>query len=131
MTSSACATSRSRTSASLRGASISSLPASFTTGSTIPARSFPEKKDVVNIRIKSNLKSRKPAMAPLRTKLRKLLRSVGHPDAEVSVLFTGDPAMRSLNRRYRGKDMTTDVLSFALREGMFPHIQPTVLGDIV
>lgn len=39
--------------------------------------------------------------------------------------------MRSLNRRYRGKDRTTDVLSFALREGMFPHIQPTVLGDIV
>jgi probable rRNA maturation factor len=39
--------------------------------------------------------------------------------------------MRSLNRRYRGKDMTTDVLSFALREGMFPNIQPTVLGDIV
>jgi probable rRNA maturation factor len=49
----------------------------------------------------------------------------------VSVLFTGDRAMRSLNRRYRGKDMTTDVLSFALREGMFPRIQPTVLGDIV
>ena len=70
-------------------------------------------------------------MAPLRTKLRKLLQSVGHPDAEVSVLFTGDRAMRSLNRRYRGKDMTTDVLSFALREGMFPRIQPTVLGDIV
>jgi len=70
-------------------------------------------------------------MTPLRTKLRKLLRSVGHPDAEVSVLFTGDRAMRSLNRRYRSKDMTTDVLSFALREGMFPRIQPTVLGDIV
>ena len=39
--------------------------------------------------------------------------------------------MRSLNRRYRGKDRTTDVLSFSLREGMFSHIQPTVLGDIV
>jgi len=39
--------------------------------------------------------------------------------------------MRSLNRRYRGKDRTTDVLSFALREGMFPNIQPAILGDIV
>ena len=39
--------------------------------------------------------------------------------------------MRSLNRRYRGKDKTTDVLSFALQEGMFPDVQPTVLGDIV
>lgn len=39
--------------------------------------------------------------------------------------------MRSLNRRYRGKDKTTDVLSFPTREGKFSHIQPHVLGDIV
>lgn len=39
--------------------------------------------------------------------------------------------MRTLNRRYRGKDKTTDVLSFSLREGAFSHIQPHILGDIV
>jgi probable rRNA maturation factor len=39
--------------------------------------------------------------------------------------------MRTLNRRYRGKDRTTDVLSFSFREGSFPHIQPDFLGDIV
>ncbi len=39
--------------------------------------------------------------------------------------------MRSLNRRYRGKDKTTDVLSFPAREGTFSNIQPHVLGDIV
>jgi len=39
--------------------------------------------------------------------------------------------MRTLNRRYRGKDETTDVLSFSLREGLFPAIQPDMLGDIV
>ena len=39
--------------------------------------------------------------------------------------------MRSLNRHYRGQDKTTDVLSFSLREGRFPHIQPEMLGDIV
>ncbi len=39
--------------------------------------------------------------------------------------------MRSLNRRYRGKDKTTDVLSFSLREGAFPAVQPDLLGDIV
>jgi probable rRNA maturation factor len=49
----------------------------------------------------------------------------------LSVLFVGDRAMRTLNRRYRGKDKTTDVLSFSLREGAFPHVQPDVLGDIV
>ncbi len=39
--------------------------------------------------------------------------------------------MRTLNRHYRGKDRTTDVLSFSLREGSFGHIRPEMLGDIV
>ncbi len=39
--------------------------------------------------------------------------------------------MRSLNRLYRGRDETTDVLSFSFREGKFPAIQPNCLGDIV
>lgn len=39
--------------------------------------------------------------------------------------------MRTLNRRYRSQDRTTDVLSFSLREGSFPDIQPRMLGDIV
>jgi probable rRNA maturation factor len=49
----------------------------------------------------------------------------------LSVLFIGDQAMRTLNRTWRGKDRTTDVLSFSLREGSFPHIRPEMLGDIV
>jgi probable rRNA maturation factor len=49
----------------------------------------------------------------------------GHAGEEISVLICGDRAMRGLNRRYRGKDRTTDVLSFpAGRPGGF-------LGDIV
>ena len=59
------------------------------------------------------------------------MRSIGLPEAELSILFIGDRAMRTLNRRYRGKDETTDVLSFSLREGQFPLIQPDMLGDIV
>jgi probable rRNA maturation factor len=49
----------------------------------------------------------------------------------VSILFVGDTAMRSLNRRYRGKNTTTDVLSFSFGEGNYSHIQPHFLGDIV
>ncbi len=64
-------------------------------------------------------------------KLEKMLRSIGIPDAELSILFVGDRAMRSLNRRYRRKDKTTDVLSFPLRDDQFTHIQPALLGDIV
>ena len=40
----------------------------------------------------------------------------GKPSAELGILFVGDQRMRSLNRRYRGKDRTTDVLAFAMRE---------------
>jgi probable rRNA maturation factor len=40
----------------------------------------------------------------------------------VSVLFCGDRRMRSLNRRYRRKDRSTDVLSFPSA--------PPLLGDI-
>lgn len=68
---------------------------------------------------------------------------MGLQDAELCVLITGDRKMRALNREYRGKDTTTDVLSFpALTgeevvaigraggpvEGGGP---PVMLGDIV
>jgi probable rRNA maturation factor len=43
---------------------------------------------------------------------------------EVSLVLTGDRAMRRLNARYRGKDKSTDVLSF-------PGDPKTGLGDIV
>ncbi len=43
---------------------------------------------------------------------------------EVSVLFCGDRAMRTLNRRYRGMDAPTDVLAFPGETG-------GLLGDIV
>lgn len=70
-------------------------------------------------------------MAGIRASLRKLLSLTGQRNAEVSVLLVGDKAMRTLNRHYRGKDRTTDVLAFPLREGRFGRIQPQVLGDIV
>jgi rRNA maturation RNase YbeY len=70
-------------------------------------------------------------MTALGTKLGNVLRSIGLHNAELSVLFVGDRAMRTLNRRYRGKDKTTDVLSFSLREGAFSQVQPEILGDIV
>jgi probable rRNA maturation factor len=70
-------------------------------------------------------------LVKLKTLLTKLLVSLNLPDAELSILLIGDRAMRTLNRQYRGKDMTTDVLSFSLREGRFGGVQPNMLGDIV
>lgn len=38
-------------------------------------------------------------------------------NAELSIVLTGDGEVRKLNRLYRKKDKTTDVLSFPLLEG--------------
>lgn len=57
------------------------------------------------------------------------------PQAEVSVVFADDAYIHELNREYRGKDCSTDVLSFALNEGEEPDViggpEETLLGDIV
>jgi probable rRNA maturation factor len=44
--------------------------------------------------------------------LRKALRLLRLPEAELSVLLVNDRRMRMLNCQYRGIDRTTDVLSF-------------------
>ena len=67
--------------------------------------------------------------ARLDRQARAILSDVGEASAELGILFVGDQRMRSLNRQYRGKDRTTDVLAFALREA--PHSSSTVLGDVV
>lgn len=52
-------------------------------------------------------------LAPARRAVRAALRPYGVTrDAELVIAFIDDEAMRELNRRYRGKDRTTDVLSF-------------------
>ena len=56
-------------------------------------------------------------------------RSAGRRDYEVALRLTGDPAIRVLNRDYRGKDKPTDVLAFAQQEG--PAAADDVLGDLV
>ena len=101
--------------------------------STIPAWNSREreKESAMIIRIKNNQKKQKLAATKLKAQLTKLLESLNLPEAELSVLFVGDRAMRTLNRQYRGKDRTTDVLSFSLREGRFKGVQPDMLGDIV
>lgn len=48
-------------------------------------------------------------------------------DMEVGVLWVDDSYIHTLNKQYRGKDCSTDVLSFALREQM--EEEPAVMED--
>ena len=58
-------------------------------------------------------------------------------DTEVSVTFTSDEGIRELNKRFRGKDAPTDVLSFPLFDYEGESEEPPIdelannLGDIV
>ncbi len=56
-------------------------------------------------------------------------------DSEISVTFTDNNGIRSLNREYREKDTPTDVLSFPMydfRSGETPEEgEAAVLGDVV
>ena len=65
---------------------------------------------------------------------RAILSDVGETSAELGIMFVGDRRMRGLNRQYRGKDRTTDVLAFAMRDVFTPHasgLTPDMLGDVV
>ncbi|MEP6570066.1 MAG: rRNA maturation RNase YbeY [Acidobacteriota bacterium] len=49
----------------------------------------------------------------------------------VTVAFVSDRAMRELNRLWRHKQGTTDVLSFPAEQGDFEKVQGLSLGDVV
>jgi probable rRNA maturation factor len=80
----------------------------------------------------------------MRADARVLLRLLKLGPSELSVVLTGDEAIRRLNREYRGKDKPTDVLSFPQLDAMLEvdavvsaapaagaNAAPLVLGDIV
>ena len=63
--------------------------------------------------------------------VRAAARTDRRDDFEGALRIVRDPAMRALNRDYRGKDKPTDVLAFAHREGPAAKLHPEILGDIV
>ena len=58
----------------------------------------------------------------------------GAKNAEVSIILTDDKTIHELNKKYRGIDRATDVLSFAFRESDEPEIlnaEFETLGEII
>jgi rRNA maturation RNase YbeY len=63
-----------------------------------------------------------------------VLALVGESAADMTLSLVGDRRMRQLNRRFRRKDRSTDVLAFAFREARAPHgfnQAAAHLGDVV
>lgn len=67
--------------------------------------------------------------AALRQIAEALLRAVNQGRAELSIALVGDREMEPLNRKYRHKRKTTDVLSFFVEEQ--PLSGAKILGDVV
>ncbi len=62
----------------------------------------------------------------------KVLRVIGAENQGAIVAFVSDRAMRQLNKEFRGRDATTDVLSFpAGRFDVASIIEENELGDVV
>lgn len=89
------------------------------------------------IYLRNTTRRRRLATGRIASAARTLLAAVGRPDAALSLSFVGDAAMRRLNREHRGKDRTTDVLSFPLFEPFAvpkrarPGEPELLLGDII
>ena len=72
------------------------------------------------------VKAAAPPISPAQARLllRRLARRLCVPHDTVAVMFGDDDGIRGLNRRFRGKDRPTDVLSF-------PSGEAGHLGDIM
>ena len=62
---------------------------------------------------------------------RNILFFLGCGNQELSVLLTDDKKIRELNKKYRGQDQTTDVLSFPQNEREENEPNYHLMGDVV
>ena len=89
----------------------------------------------MEILIKNQQKIIKLNQKKIEGKIKKVLQYLKvDEETEISVLFTDDKFIRSLNNKYRGIDKPTDVLSFSLQEGAIksPEVESDkLLGDII
>jgi probable rRNA maturation factor len=70
-------------------------------------------------------------LSSLRRDARMILKHLGRPRDEVSILLVGDREIREMNRLYLKRDRPTNVIAFPMQEGPFSDLHPRVLGDVV
>jgi probable rRNA maturation factor len=81
----------------------------------------------VNVEIRSEHPGGGGLVPRLRVRLPALLAAMGRAGQGVSLLLTDDRRIRALNRRWRGVDRPTDVLSFPAQD---PPGSGPELGDV-
>jgi probable rRNA maturation factor len=81
----------------------------------------------VSVELRSEHPSGSAVSRHVRARARALLAALGRPGAGLSILLTTDGRIRTLNRRFRGVDHATDVLSFPSTD---PPGAGAELGDL-
>ncbi len=75
------------------------------------------------------------ALRGVKPALRRAIMAAATPmrldETELAVVLTDDAAIRKLNRRWRGRDKPTNVLSFPAQASVPPGSGPRPLGDVV
>jgi probable rRNA maturation factor len=61
----------------------------------------------------------------------RILKELGLPEAELSLVLVDDEEMARLNLRYLRRTGPTNVIAFPMREGEGGHVAPNLLGDVV
>ena len=69
------------------------------------------------VEVVNRQRGRKIPTEPWRLLALKMLAVIGSPEADATVAFVSDARIRELNRRFRGRDNATDVLSFPSDDG--------------
>ena len=59
------------------------------------------------------------------------LRAIDRSEADATIVFVSDAAIRKLNQQFRGKNYATDVLSFPTQAEQFESENQTHLGEVV
>lgn len=85
----------------------------------------------LDIEISENIEVSDEIRSVVRSSAEKALISEGIDRCELSVLLTDDNEIKELNIKYRDVDSATDVLAFAMREGVDSNPNDEILGDVV
>lgn len=85
----------------------------------------------MSVSIQNRQKRFQVDLGRVRRSLKQLLKELGIENGEVSLLLVDDDQIREINKTYLQRDRSTNVISFAMKEGPFGGLHPTVLGDIV
>jgi probable rRNA maturation factor len=85
----------------------------------------------MSISIQNRQKLLSVDLGRVRRSLKRLLKELGCKDSEVSLLLVDDDQIREINKNYLQRDRPTNVISFAMTEGVFGEVHPEILGDII